>query len=185
MRRATHPSPQRPSACQPAWPPPEKQGPIVAELLQALRKPPDGGPHSEVLLLLSGLLRGHGSETVPNDCWRCRNWVPSRTLRKDSCRRRAGSDPVVCRSARPEPTHQAFLSHGDPLRVNRATAALGVLLSATPTENAISALVAQLSDGGDLRTLAENRVGAVQPSLQPSSLWPCRRAAARDATNPP
>ena len=136
-------------------PHPEKQGPIVAELLQALRKPPDGGPHSEVLLLLSGLLRGHGSETV-----RERLMALSQLgAEPHSAEGQLAVDALAALQSFVDLPAQSrlirLLSHGDPLRVNRATAALGVLLSATPTENAISALVAQLSDGGDLRTLAE------------------------------
>lgn len=133
----------------------DKQGPIIAELLQVLRKPPEGGPHSEVLLLLSGLLRGQQSETVRERLLALSQLAAEPHTVEGQLAVEALSALQSFVDLPSQSRLIKLLSHRDPVRVLRATAALGILLATSPTENAISALLGQLADGGDLRAAAE------------------------------
>lgn len=135
---------------------PEKQGPLIAELLQVLRKPTDSGPHSEVLLLLSGLLRGQHSETVRERLLSLSQIAaePHSVEGQLAVEALAALQSFVDLSAQGRLIK--LLSHRDPVRVLRATSALGVLLATAPTESSISALIGQLQEAGDLRAAAES-----------------------------
>ncbi len=135
---------------------PEKQGPIIAELLQVLRKPPDGGPHSEVLLLLSGLLRGQHSETVRERLLS----LAQIAAEPHTVEGQLAVEALTALQSFVDLPAQGrlikLLSHRDPVRVLRATSALGVLLATSPTESSLSALLSQLQDVGELRAAAES-----------------------------
>lgn len=138
-------------------PRPERHAPIVAELLSTLRKSPDGGPHSEVLLLLSGILRGRKSETVQERLLSLSQLAAD----PNGSEGQLAVDALSALQSFVDPAAQGrlikLLSHRDPVRVQRATQALGMLVATSPNEALISALLGQL-DGGpgsDLRATSE------------------------------
>lgn len=135
----------------------DRHAPIVAELLSTLRKSPDGGPHSEVLLLLSGILRGRRSETVQE------RLLSLSQLAADpqSTEGQLAVDALSALQSFVDPAAQGrllkLLSNRDPVRVLRATQALGMLVASQPSEALLSALLGQLEDGqgSDLRNASE------------------------------
>ena len=138
-------------------PRPERHAPIISELLSALRKPPDGGPHSEVLLLLSGILRGRTSETVRERLLS----LAQLSADPQSVEGQLAVDALSALQSFVDPSAQTrlikLLQHRDPVRVQRATGALGCLLATSPTDAIVTALLGQLQDGSvvDLRAAAE------------------------------
>lgn len=136
---------------------PERQAPIIAELLSVLRKSPEGGPHSEVLLLLSGMLRGRKSETVRERLL----GLGQLAAEPQSAEGQLAVDALSALQSFVDVPAQGrlvkLLQHRDPARQLRATAALGSLLATAPSEALVSALLTRLQDGSsdDLRGAAE------------------------------
>lgn len=138
-------------------PRPERQAPMIAELLSVLRKPPEGGPHAEVLLLLSGMLRGRQSETVRERLLS----LGQLAAEPQTAEGQLAVDALAALQSFVDLPAQGrlikLLQHRDPVRQLRATAALGALLATTPSDALVSALLGQLQDGSgtDLRAAAE------------------------------
>lgn len=136
---------------------PERHAPILAELLSTLRKSPESGPHSEVLLLLSGILRGHKSETVQE------RLLSLSQLAADpqSSEGQLAVDALSALQSFVDLSAQSrlakLLSHRDPVRVQRAIQAQGMLVASQPSDALIAVLTGLLEEGqgSDLRATSE------------------------------
>lgn len=134
----------------------EQENELIADALSVLRNPPDvGGPHREVLLLLSGLLRGKQSETVQNKLLS----LALMSAESGPLEQALAVDALSALHAFVDGSAQSRLikltAHKDPLRALRATGALGVLLSKAPTETTVAALFGPLQQRKDPRLAAE------------------------------